>query len=156
MGKSEKVLIVGSGLGGLTTALRLHRRGFRVELVEKFNQPGGRLNQVKKDGFTWDMGPTFFSMTYEFKEFFEDAQLKEMPFEFRELDRLYSVNFRASDKRYVIYKDLDRLAQEFEEVEPNFREKMNRFLDSAARFFMMWSMWCSKETTILFGSTCLP
>lgn len=135
MGKSEKVLIVGSGLGGLTTALRLHRRGFRVELVEKFNQPGGRLNQVKKDGFTWDMGPTFFSMTYEFKEFFEDAQLKEMPFEFRELDRLYSVNFRGSDKRYVIYKDLDRLAQEFEEVEPNFRDKMNRFLDSAARFF---------------------
>ncbi len=135
MNIEKKVIIVGSGLGGLTTALRLRRRGYNVAIVEKYHQAGGRLNQLKKDGFTWDMGPTFFSMTYEFKEFFEDAGLEIMPFEFRELDRLYSVNFRGSDKRYVIYRDLDRLALEFEDIEPNFREKMNRFLDSAARFF---------------------
>ncbi|MDX9942973.1 MAG: phytoene desaturase family protein [Bacteroidales bacterium] len=131
----KKVLIVGSGLGALTTALRLHRRGYRVEMVEKYHQAGGRLNQLKKDGFTWDLGPTFFSMTYEFQEFFEDAQLKEMPFTFRELDTLYAVSFRGFDKRYFIYKDLDKLAAEFEAVEPNFKEKMTRFLASAGSFF---------------------
>lgn len=135
MNVANKVIIVGSGLGGLTTALRLHRRGFKVEIAEKHYQPGGRLNQLKKDGFTWDLGPTFFSMTYEFKEFFEDARLEKMPFEFRELDQLYSVSFRGSDRRFVIYRDLNRLALEFEDIEPNFREKMNRFLDSAASFF---------------------
>ncbi len=131
----KKVLIVGTGLGAMTTALRLTRRGYKVEMVEKYHQAGGRLNQLKKDGFTFDLGPTFFSMTYEFREFFEDARLEKMPFTFRELDTLYAVHFRGSDKKYMIHRDLDRLAKEFEAVEPNFKEKMERFLASAGKFF---------------------
>lgn len=131
----KKVLIVGTGLGAMTTALRLTRRGYKVEMVEKYHQAGGRLNQLKKDGFTFDLGPTFFSMTYEFREFFEDARLEKMPFTFRELDTLYAVHFRGSDKKYMIHRDLDRLAKEFEAVEPNFKEKMEGFLASAGRFF---------------------
>ena len=49
---SKSVLIVGTGLGGLSTGLRLATRGFHVTFVEKFSQPGGRLNQIKKEGFT--------------------------------------------------------------------------------------------------------
>ncbi|MFP4690815.1 MAG: phytoene desaturase family protein [Bacteroidales bacterium] len=131
----KKVIIVGTGLGALTTALRLVRRGYKVEMVEKYHQAGGRLNQLKKDGFTFDLGPTFFSMTYEFDEFVEDAGLSEMPFTFRELDMLYAVNFRGEKKRYMIHRDLDRLAKEFEEVEPNFKEKMEKFLAGAGSFF---------------------
>ncbi len=131
----QKVLIVGTGLGAMTTALRLAKRGYSVEMVEKYHQPGGRLNQLKKDGFTFDLGPTFFSMTYEFEEFRKDTGLDKLPFAFRELDALYSVHFRDSNKRYIIYRDMDLLAKEFEEVEPNFKEKMDRFLSGAARFF---------------------
>ncbi len=131
----QKVTIVGTGLGAMTTALRLSSRGYHVEMVEKFHQPGGRLNQIKKDGFTFDMGPTFFSMTYEFEEFRKDVGLDALPFTFRDLDVLYAVNFRGSDKRYMIYRDLDRLAKEFEAVEPDFRAKMDRFLAGAAKFF---------------------
>lgn len=131
---NKKVLIIGSGLGGLTTALRLARRGYQVEMVEKNFQAGGRLNQIKKDGFTFDMGPTFFSMTYEFKDFVKDAQI-EMPFEFKKLDTLYVVNFRGSDKKYFIHKNMDRLAKEFEGVEPDFKRKMGKFLRSGGSFF---------------------
>lgn len=131
---NKNVLIIGSGLGALTTALRLARRGYQVELVEKYSQAGGRLNQIKKNGFTFDMGPTFFSMTYEFEEFVKDAEI-EMPFKFRELETLYAVNFRGSDKKYYIHKDLDKLAKEFEEVEPNFKDKMQRFLEAGGGFF---------------------
>ncbi len=131
----KTVVIVGTGLGALTTALRLARRGYKVEMVEKFHQAGGRLNQLKKDGFTFDMGPTFFSMTYEFDEFVKDTGLPEMPFTFRELDVLYAVNFRGEEKRYMIHRDLDRLAKEFEAVEPRFKEKMEKFLAGAGRFF---------------------
>jgi phytoene desaturase len=131
---NKKVLITGSGLGALTAALRLHKRGYRVELVEKYHQPGGRLNQLQKDGFTFDLGPTFFSMTYEFDEFVKDVGI-EMPFEFKKLDTLYTVNFRGSDKRYLIHRDLDKLAEEFKDVEPNFREKMEKFLAKAGEFF---------------------
>jgi len=130
-----KVLIIGSGLAALTTALRLHKRGYQVELVEKDGQPGGRLNQLKKDGFTWDLGPTFFSMTYEFDEFIADAGLDNMPFQFNKLDTLYAVNFRGSDRRFFIHADMDKLAAEFADVEPDFKRKMQRFLQSSGRFF---------------------
>ncbi|HNX57360.1 MAG TPA: NAD(P)-binding protein, partial [Prolixibacteraceae bacterium] len=64
----KTALIIGTGLGGLTTALRLASRGWQVEMVEKYHRAGGRLNLLEKDGFKFDMAPTFFSMSYEFKE----------------------------------------------------------------------------------------
>lgn len=130
----RKALIIGTGLGGLATALRLSKRGYDVQMVEKFNQPGGRLNQLKKDGFTFDMAPTFFSMSYVFKEFIEFCNI-EMPFEFVELDPLYSVNFSGEDRQYLIHKDLKKLAAEFESLEPGFEDKMRRYLASAGKLF---------------------
>jgi phytoene desaturase len=130
----KKVLVVGTGLAGLTTALRLSKLGHSVEMVEKYHQAGGRLNQLKKDGFTWDIGPSFFSMTYEFDEFFSFMEMKP-PFEFVELDPLYTVQFRGSQKKYTIYRDLDKLAAEFSEVEPDFKKNMEKLLRSAGKFF---------------------
>jgi len=130
----KKALIVGSGLGGLATAIRLSKLGYQVKMVEKFNRAGGRLNQIQKDGFTFDMGPSFFSMTYEFEEFVKDTGI-EMPFEFVPLDPLYTVNIAGKDRKFNIYKDLKRLAGEFEDIEPDFENKMRRFLDSAGKFF---------------------
>ena len=51
-----KALIIGSGFGGLATALRLTHHGYEVEIVEKYHQPGGRVNQLTKDGFSFDIG----------------------------------------------------------------------------------------------------
>jgi phytoene desaturase len=130
----RKVLLVGTGLAGLTSALRLSKLGYSVEMVEKYHQAGGRLNQLKKDGFTWDAGPSFFSMSYEFNEFFEFMEM-EAPFEFVGLDPLYTVQFRGSKKKYTIYKDLDKLAAEFAEIEPDFKKNMERLLASAGKFF---------------------
>ena len=123
----KSVLIVGTGLGGLSTGLRLASRGYQVSFVEKTSQPGGRLNQLKKDGFTFDIGPSFFSMPYEFEELVKDCVI-EMPFEFVELDPLYTVNFRGSDKKYSLYKDIDKLSLQFEDVEPDFKRKFIAYL----------------------------
>ncbi len=130
----KKVLIVGTGLGGLTAALRLAKKGYQVEMVEKFHQPGGRLNLLEKEGFRWDTGPTFFSMSYEFREFVESTGIS-MPFEFVELDPLYTVNFSGSDRSFTIYKDLKKLAAEFEGLEPDFEAKMKRYLAGAGKIF---------------------
>ncbi len=130
----KKALIVGTGLGGLTTALRLAVNGYQVEMVEKYKQAGGRLNQLEKDGFTFDMAPSFFSMSYEFTEFVNYCGI-EMPFKFIELDPLYSVNFAGNNKNYLIYKDLAKLANEFKDIEPNFEAKMARFLEKAGTLF---------------------
>ncbi len=130
----KKVLIVGTGLGGLSTALRLSKQGYQVEMVEKYHQPGGRLNLLEKDGFRWDLGPTFFSMSYEFKEFIQSTGI-QMPFEFVELDPLYTVNIAGSDRNFTIYKDLKKLAKEFEGIEPDFEAKMKKYLAGAGKLF---------------------
>src|SRR5690554_5643132 len=124
---SKTVVIVGTGLGGLSTGLRLATRGYKVKFVEKAPQPGGRLNQIKKDDFIFDVGPSFFSMPYEFEELIKDCGI-EMPFDFVELDPLYTVNFRGSDRKFSLYKDIDKLSEQFEGVEPNFKTKLTAYL----------------------------
>ena len=130
----KRVLIIGTGLGGLTTALRLSGRGYEVVMVEKYHQAGGRLNLLEKDGFKFDMAPTFFSMSYEFQELIKDCNI-QMPFEFVELDPLYSVHFEGDNRSYLIYKDLKKLAIEFQEIEPNFEKKITKFLKAAGEIF---------------------
>ena len=130
----KKALVVGTGLGGLTTAIRLASKGYEVEMLEKYHQAGGRLNQLKHDGFTWDLAPTFFSMSYEFDEFAKSCNL-ELPFKFFPLDPLYTVNFSGNPKKYVIHKDLEKLAKEFEVVEPDFERKMREYLKKTGNLF---------------------
>jgi len=131
---NKKVLIVGSGIGGLATALRLVKRGYKVEILEKNSQAGGRLNIIKKDGFTFDTGPSFFSMSYEFEEFAKDCRIK-LPFQYMELEPLYTVNFAGNPKFYFLYKDLKKLANEFHDLEPDFEVKMKKYLDNCERLF---------------------
>ncbi|MGC8824418.1 MAG: phytoene desaturase family protein [Bacteroidales bacterium] len=131
---SKNVLIVGTGLGGLSTGLRLAARGYKVTFVEKNNQAGGRLNQLKKDGFTFDVGPSFFSMPYEFEELIKDCGLK-MPFDFIELEPLYTVNFRGNDKKFLIYKDINKLAEQFEGIEPDFKNKFTAYLKKCEQLY---------------------
>lgn len=134
MQQRKKVLIVGAGLGGLSTALRLSSRGYDVEIVEKYHQAGGRLNQIKKEGFTFDVGPSFFSMSYEFNELFKDVGFNPK-LEFEELDPLYSVNFAGQKDSYLIYKNLEKLANEFKDIEPDFVRKAEKYLKKAGDLF---------------------
>jgi phytoene desaturase len=131
---SKSVLIVGSGLGGLATALRLAKKGYKVEILEKNSQAGGRLNQLKRDGFTFDTGPSFFSMSYEFTEFARDCNI-QLPFKYFELDPLYTVNFSRNSKTYHLYKDIQKLAAQFKDVEPDFEKKMGKYLNKSKRLF---------------------
>lgn len=131
---TKKALIIGTGLGGLSTALRLTSIGYEVEMVEKYHQAGGRLNKLEKDGFTWDMAPTFFSMSYEFTELVKSCGI-EQPFDFFELNPLYKVNFSNSPKTFTIYKDIDRLAKEFEGIEDDFAFKMQEYLRKTGKLF---------------------
>lgn len=103
-------------------------------MLEKNERAGGRLNQVKKDGFTFDTGPSFFSMSYEFKEFADDCGI-ELPFRFVELDPLYTVNFSNSPKTYTLYKDLDKLAAQFAEEEPDFKEKFLKYITKSGKLY---------------------
>lgn len=131
---AKKALIIGAGLGGLSTALRLTTRGYEVEILEKHHQAGGRLNKLEKDGFTFDIGPSFFSMSYEFTELFNDCKM-ENPLQMEPLDPLYTVFFAKHKKPFHIYRDPDKLAAEFAEIEPNLSAKIEKYLQEAGAIF---------------------
>jgi phytoene desaturase len=131
---SKKVLIAGTGLGALSTALRLTSDGYKVEMVEKYHQAGGRLNILEKDGFKFDLAPTFFSMSYEFKELMNYCKM-DMPFEFVKLDPLYSVHFEGDSRSYLIHSDIKKLAAEFSDVEPDLERKLQKFLKQTGELF---------------------
>ena len=57
-GKAEEIVIVGAGLGGLSTALRLAGAGRKVTILERESVPGGRNGLLLKDGYRFDTGPT--------------------------------------------------------------------------------------------------
>jgi diapolycopene oxygenase len=70
---NQQVLVIGAGLGGLSAAIALATEGFRVELVEKNDKVGGKLNLLQKDGFAFDLGPSILTMPHIFEALFEKA-----------------------------------------------------------------------------------
>ncbi|MDC0205197.1 phytoene desaturase family protein [Pelagibacteraceae bacterium] len=68
---SKKIIIIGSGFGGIAAALRLRAKKYKVTLIEKHQDLGGRARVFKKNGFTFDAGPTVITAPYLIDELFE-------------------------------------------------------------------------------------
>lgn len=69
----KKILVIGAGLGGLATAIRLARAGHAVEVWEKNAEAGGKVKQLRVDGFSWDMGPSLLTMPHVLRQLFIKA-----------------------------------------------------------------------------------
>ena len=67
---AKKIIVIGSGFGGLAASLRLKAKGYDVTLVEKHPDLGGRARVFKKDNFVYDGGPTVITAPYLFDELF--------------------------------------------------------------------------------------
>lgn len=66
-----KAIVIGGGLGGISAAISLKKEGYDVHLYEKNNHIGGKLNQLKENGFTFDLGPSILTLPNVFKKLFE-------------------------------------------------------------------------------------
>jgi len=82
----SKVVVIGGGLGGTSSAISLATEGFDVTLYEKNEHLGGKLNFTKQDGFSFDLGPSILTMPHIFEELFERAG-KNMD-DYLEIERL--------------------------------------------------------------------
>lgn len=97
MGK--KVIVIGSGVGGLATAIRLQSQGYEVEIFEKEAMVGGKMNQLKGNGFTFDLGPTIVMMPQIYNEIFEVAGKNPKDYiPMESLDPIYSLTFHNGEK----------------------------------------------------------
>ncbi len=126
------VIVVGGGVGGLAVAALLGRRGDTVTVLEKNELLGGRANYFEADGFSFDMGPSWYLMPDVFEHFF--ALLGERVSDHLELQRLdpsYRITFRGSDLTVDMTSDLDRDAATFENLEPGSGEALRDYLAKA-------------------------
>ena len=60
--KSKSVIVIGAGIGGITAATHLAKRGMKVTILEKNQRPGGRCDRLNRGGHHFDTGPTLFVM----------------------------------------------------------------------------------------------
>jgi phytoene desaturase len=123
---NKKVVIVGAGFGGLSTACYLARDGFEVTVIEKNSQIGGRAMTMKRDGYTFDLGPSWYMMPDVFEEFFADFGKKPSDFyDLVKLDPSYKV-FTGSTS-YDVF-DAPRVYELFEQIEKGSAEQLKTLL----------------------------
>lgn len=123
--------IIGSGFSSLAAASYLAKAGYNVTVFEKNNTVGGRARRYQRDGFTFDIGPTWYWMPDVFERFFNDFD--KTPNDYYTLDKLdpaYSVYFDKED--YItIEEGLDNIYNTFEKEEKGSSKQLSTFITQA-------------------------
>lgn len=130
-------VIIGAGFGGLALANLLAKSGVAVKIYEQHNQPGGRAGQLKKDGFTFDTGPSWYLMPEIFEHYFD--LLGEKPQDHYELTRLdpgYNVTF-ADGSSVKIHGDKRKDGKTFDTVHPGSDKILQRYLDQSEEIYRL-------------------
>ncbi|QOD61132.1 phytoene desaturase [Polaribacter haliotis] len=127
----KEIHIIGSGFSALAASCYLAKEGYKVTVLEKNSTLGGRARQFKKDGFTFDLGPSWYWMPDVFERFFADFGKK--PSDYYTLDKLnpgYEVYF-GENSSLKISENLEDIYKMFEEEEKGSAKHLKTFLDSA-------------------------
>jgi phytoene desaturase len=135
MNPRPTTLVIGAGLGGIAAAARLARHGYQVTVVEKNSRPGGRCDQLVRDGHRFDVGPTLFLMPEVFAETY--AALGERMadhLDLRRVDPTYRIRF-DDGQQLALTSDLNALETQLEAIEPGSFGGLLRYLDEGRRHY---------------------
>lgn len=127
----KNIHIIGSGFSSLAAACYLAKAGNEVTVFEKNSTVGGRARQLKKDGFTFDIGPTWYWMPDVFERFFADFDKK--PSDYYELLKLspgYQIYF-GTNNSILISDKLNEIIETFEQIEAGAGKKLEQFMATA-------------------------
>ena len=128
---SKKVIIIGSGFAGLSAASFLAKAGWDVTVLEKHNQPGGRARRFKAEGFTFDMGPSWYWMPDVFERFFK--QFGRSVSDYYQLTRLDpSYRIVWNDGPMDVPADYNAFRNLFDSIEPGSGDKLDQYIGEAA------------------------
>ncbi|MEH6747254.1 MAG: phytoene desaturase family protein [Maribacter arcticus] len=126
----KNCIVIGSGFASLSAACYLAKDGWNVSVYEKNDSLGGRASQFVKDGFTFDMGPSWYWMPDIFDKFFADFNKKTS--DYYQLDKLspaYKIFF--SDDIITIGDSMDKICVEFERIESGSSKELKKFIQEA-------------------------
>jgi phytoene desaturase len=130
-GQAPTAIIVGAGFGGLAAAIRLSVMGYRVQVLEQLDGPGGRAYVRRQDGFTFDGGPTIITVPFLFEELWQlcGRRLSE-DVDLRLMDPFYRVRF--DDGTHFDYSgDPERMRAEVERISPQDVAGFDAFVNEA-------------------------
>ena len=127
----NNIIIIGSGFSSLAASSYLAKAGYNVTILEKNNAIGGRARKFDKDGFKFDMGPTWYWMPDVFEKFFLD--FKKKPSDYYQLEKLspaYQVYFDTLNS-ITIPDNLEDIYKIFEDEEKGSSVFLKKFLKAA-------------------------
>lgn len=129
----KKIAVIGSGFAGLTSAIELSSKGYDVTIFEKNPTIGGRARKLEIDGFTFDMGPSWYWMPDVFDRFFARHGKKTSNyFKLNKLDPGFSIVFDKNDE-LVVPASFDELVNTFESIEKGGGEQLRKFMKKAKK-----------------------
>jgi phytoene desaturase len=131
----EKVIIIGTGFGGLGAAARLAAQGYQVDIFEKLDKPGGRAYVFEKNGFKFDAGPTVITAPFMFDEIFAAAgRRREDYVTFEQLDPFYRI-FDHTGKPFDYNDDPEFIAGQIRNWNPDDAAGYSRFMETTRAIF---------------------
>ena len=126
----KKVIVIGSGFSSLSASCYLAKAGYNVEMFEKNATVGGRARQLVKEGFTFDIGPSWYWMPDIFEKFFGDFGKSTSDFyQLDKLDPAYKIFFQ--DDVITIGDCLEKICDEFERIESGSSKHLKNFIGKA-------------------------
>ena len=127
----KKIVIVGSGIAGMSAAATFASQGYQVDVFEKNDKPGGRINYFDTNGYRFEMGPSWYWMPEVFEKFYKRFGYKTSDFyDLIRLDPSYRVVF-PGDEHFDIPASFEELKQLFDSIEPGSATKLQKFIDHA-------------------------
>lgn len=132
---SKKVAVIGAGLGGLSAAARLASSGYDVTVFEKNSTPGGKANQIEKNGFRFDTGPSLLTMAFVIEQLFSD--LGENINEYLQLKKLETIckYFWEDGTSINAFSRKESFAQEIENKTTDDAGSVLTYLDYTAAIY---------------------
>ncbi|MBN2051260.1 MAG: phytoene desaturase [Spirochaetales bacterium] len=124
----KRVVIIGAGLAGLTAAIKLARKGFKVSVYEKHGTPGGVARTIEDRGFRFDTGPTWYLMPEVFESYFSSVDRKiEDYLDIVPLSPSYKIFFEK-DEPVVIHREMEKNITLFDSLEKDGGKKLQGYL----------------------------
>jgi diapolycopene oxygenase len=131
--KNKHVIVIGAGLGGMSAAIMLARDGFQVTILEKNDAIGGKLNQLQTEGFSFDLGPSIFTLPQVFRPVFEgDGKRLEDYITLQRVDPQWR-NFFEDGVVVDLWEDPERMRSELERFGPHIFDEYSKFLAYSRR-----------------------
>ncbi|MBT8306875.1 MAG: phytoene desaturase [Maribacter sp.] len=129
---NKTIVIIGSGFSSLSASCYLAKWGYDVSVYEKNSTLGGRAGQLKKKGFTFDLGPSWYWMPDIFDKFFADFGKKTSDYyDLEKLSPAYKIFF--SDDTITIGDCMEKICKEFERIEQGSSTHLKGFINKAQK-----------------------